>query len=112
MTGELLLHLGKVLLETLVLETAAVLLLKMSRSWLLPCFIGNLLTNPLLNLIYSNVYFSMPRAAAYVCLFFLETAAVLYEAYIYDGLLLCGKKEAFRVSLICNAVSFAAGLLI
>ena len=109
---EALLLLGRTLLETLVIETAAVLLLKRSGKWLFPCFLGNLLTNPLLNLIYSEARFYLPRPAAWGCLALLEAAAVWYEACLYDGLLSCGKKEALRVSLICNAASFGAGLLI
>ena len=109
--GELAVYLGRIFLGTLLLEAAVVLLLKKSTLWLLPCFLGNLLTNPLLNLLYSRACQVLPRPAAYAVLLLLEVCAVLYEAFIYDGSRSCGKKEALRVSLLCNAASFLTGLL-
>lgn len=107
------LHLASVLMETMAVESAIVLLMKMDTKWLLPCLLGNLLTNPLLNVTYSWLLYSMmvlPKTR--MILVAMEIGAVLYEAFIYDGLTLCGKKEALKASLICNLSSFAFGVLV
>jgi hypothetical protein len=110
--GRFLLHLATVLLETVVIEAAVLLLIRRDGKWLFPCLLGNLLTNPLLNLVYGWVFFRTSPALSALCLLALEACAVLYEAFLYDGLLLCGKRDALRVSLLCNAVSFGTGLLV
>ena len=110
MTGEFLARLGYALLATLLLETLAVLLLKRSSAWLLPCWLGNVLTNPLLNAVFSLIFFRLSLPVSILCLLLMEAGAVFYEAYVYDGLLSCGRKEALRVSLACNAVSFLTGV--
>ncbi len=110
--GRFLLHLATVLLETVVIEAAVLLLIRRDGKWLFPCLLGNLLTNPLLNLVYGWVFFRTSPVLSAVCLLILEICAVLYEAFLYDGLLLCGRKDALRVSLLCNAASFGTGLLI
>ena len=115
MNGGVTLQLLAALIETMAIEAAVALLMKMDVRWLFPCLLGNLLTNPLLNLLYNRYLSSFGEAAplpSWLVLAGLEIGAVLYEAFIYDGILLCGRKDALRVSLLCNAASFGAGLLI
>lgn len=101
------------LLLTVFLEGLTVLALVRDRKWLPPSVLGNVCTNPLLNLLVTYAVSRGAAGAGYVLLvLFLEAAAVLYEAYIYYSLTDAEKREAILVSLAANAVSFLTGLII
>lgn len=97
------------LLLTEAIEIPVCLLWGMRRRDLLFVLLANVLTNPLLNVLYavSSLYTRIPPAAA---LAVLESAAVAAEWIVYRSA--TDAKRPFLVSLTANAASFGAGLLI
>jgi hypothetical protein len=71
--------------------------------------LANLLTNPVVNVLYALAYLytPIPRVLAIAML---EIAAVLVEWFVYRYA--TEAKRPFLVSLTANAASFGAGLLI
>lgn len=71
--------------------------------------LANLLTNPVVNVLYALAYLytPIPRVLAIAML---EIAAVLVEWFVYRYA--TGAKRPFLVSLTANTASFGAGLLI
>lgn len=94
---------------TVITEGTTMALLFRNRKFVYYSFLGNLLTNPALNLIMLIVYLLADTPWLYISLALLESAAVLIEAHVYR--LLCGFKiaKAFGVSALLNVVSLAAG---
>lgn len=83
------------------------------RRAVLPLFLVNLLTNPLLNAILSAVTFLSPYAALRTAVLVLsEIAVVPAEGVLLHAMLGCPRRKAFLVSLFTNAASFTVGLLI
>ena len=97
------------LLMTEAIEIPVCLLWGMRGRDLIFVVLANVLTNPLLNVLYAiaYVYTRIPPAAA---LAVLESAAVAAEWIVYRSA--TQTKRPFLVSLIANAVSFGLGLLI
>jgi hypothetical protein len=81
----------------------------MRRRDLVFVLLANLLTNPVVNVLYALafLYTPIPRA---VSIAVLEIAAVLTEWLVYRSA--TGAKRLFLVSLTANAASYGAGLLI
>ncbi|MBR4905891.1 MAG: hypothetical protein IKZ44_03475 [Clostridia bacterium] len=97
------------LLTTEAIEVPVCLLWGMRRRDLIFVVLANVLTNPLLNVLYAIacLYTRIPPAAA---LAVLESAAVAAEWIVYRSA--TQTKRPFLVSLTANAVSFGLGLLI
>ena len=97
------------LLLTEAIELSVCLLWGMRGRNLVFVVLANVLTNPLVNVLYALacLYTPIPRA---VSLAVLEIAAVLAEWLVYRAA--TDAKRPFLVSLTANAASFAAGLLI
>lgn len=99
---------------TLAAELMTAALLRV-RGWDL-VLIGliNCLTNPVINLIYAwtLMTFSRHSAVPYVILAALETAVVFGEAWAFRLTLRWRRIRPLRLSLLLNAVSFAAGLAV
>ncbi len=99
---------------TLAAELMTAALLRV-RGWDL-VLIGliNCLTNPVINLIYAwtLMTFSRHSAVPYVILAVLETAVVFGEAWAFRLTLRWRRIRPLRLSLLLNAVSFAAGLAV
>ena len=98
-----------VLLLTEAIEVPLARLLGVKGHDLWFVVLANVLTNPAVNVLYAiaTVYTKLPAALA---LAVLEAAAVLAEWTVYRYADLA--KRPLLVSLICNAVSFGAGLLL
>ena len=97
------------LLLTEAIELPVCLLFGMRGRDLIFVLLANVLTNPLVNVLYAIacLYTPIPPAAA---LAVLESAAVLAEWRVYR--FATGAKRPFLISLTANAVSFGLGLLI
>ena len=97
------------LLMTEAIEIPVCLLFHMRGRDLLFVVLANVLTNPLLNVLYAIacLYTPIPRAAA---LAVLEPAAVIVEWVVYRSA--TDAKRPFLASLTANAASFGLGLLI
>lgn len=71
--------------------------------------LANVMTNPAVNVLYAaaTVFTKLPMVAVLAAL---EIAAVVAEWIVYRYA--TGAKRPFLVSLVCNAASFGAGLLL
>ena len=101
------------LLATVVVEGLAVFVWR--RGWQLVGYVtlGNLLTNPPLNLALWLVSGAWGHGAGYyAAMAALELAAVFIEAMLLRALCRWPAKRALLCSLALNALSFGAGLLI
>ena len=97
------------LLLTEAIEIPVCLLWGMRGRDLLFVLLANLLTNPIVNVLYAlvSLYTPIPRVASIAVL---EIAAVVTEWLIYRSA--TDAKRPFLVSLTANAASYGAGLLI
>ena len=97
------------LLMTEAIELPVCLLFHMRGRDLIFVLLANVLTNPMLNVLYAltRLYTAVPPA---VSLAVLESAAVLAEWIVYRRA--TDAKRPFLVSLCANAASFGLGLLI
>jgi len=103
------LQLLSALLLTEAIEIPVCLLWGMRKRDLLFVLLANVLTNPLVNVLYAlmSLYAPIPPA---VSLAALETAAVAVEWVVYrHG---TGAKRPFLASLTANAASFGAGMIL
>lgn len=100
------------LVATVIIEGAIIALLFRRRDYVYYSFLGNVLTNPALNLVLVLVMTYIGKEMYYPALALLEVSAVLVEAFVLKKL--CGFKaaKALWVSALANAVSFCTGLLI
>ena len=104
-----LLRLLAALALTVAMECSAAALL-LGRRAAYAALLCNLLTNPLLNaLLLCEALWPAGRAAA---LALLETAVVAGEAALFTRLLRAPLRQALPLSLLLNALSFGAGLLL
>jgi hypothetical protein len=97
------------LLLTEAIELPVCLLWGMRWRDLVFVLLANLLTNPVVNVLYALAYLYTPIPRA-VSIAVLEIAAVLVEWLVYRYA--TGAKRPFLVSLTANAASYGAGLLI
>lgn len=97
------------LLLTEAIELPICLLWGMRERDLIFVLLANLLTNPIVNVLYAlaSLYTPIPRVASIAVL---EIAAVVTEWLIYRSA--TDAKRPFLVSLTANAASYGAGLLI
>ncbi len=110
----------KALLFTELIECAVSYILSRDKEWTGYIFLLNLLTNPLANLIYRGLYPLVSKTEAYVLLSLIEIGVLFIEGVIIYRLRRSGNfglrqftvPKAFLYSLILNASSFAAGLLL
>ena len=103
---EVLAALFAALLLTLLLEGLFVLLVTRKKSFVLTSFAGNLVTNPLLNVILLAVGSSPLRLPVLIAL---ELAAVLVEALLYRYVTEEKRSRCLLLSLGANAVSYFLG---
>ena len=97
------------LLLTEAIEIPVCLLWGMRGRDLLFVLLSNLLTNPVVNVLYALAYLYTPIPRA-VSIAVLEIAAVVTEWLVYRSA--TDAKRPFLVSLTANAASDGAGLLI
>lgn len=97
------------LLLTEAIELPICLLWGMRGRDLIFVLLANLLTNPIVNVLYAlaSLYTPIPRVVSIAAL---EIAAVVTEWLIYCSA--TDAKRPFLVSLTANAASYGAGLLI
>ena len=91
------------LVLTLVLEGVFIFAVTRSRDWLAVSAAGNLITNPLLNVLNALLGGAVPQ------LFLLEAGAVIVEALLYYFVLKPSGVKAFGLSLCANLISFLLG---
>ena len=100
------------LVVTAAVEGAAVLWIRRDRHFLFYSLLCNLLTNPLVNLLLVLSVWGLGRDAYYPALALLEVLAVAAEAVVYRRLGGLSKRWSLWLSLLLNALSFLAGLLL
>lgn len=78
---------------------------------LVPVFLANLLTNPLVVYLYNlSAIFLYNKKD--IILFIMEVIAVFIEARAYKEMLKISQKKAFSISLLANVVAYLVGLLL
>jgi len=97
------------LLLTEAIEVSVCLLWGMRKRDLLFVLLANVLTNPLVNVLYAIARLKTPLPPA-LMIAALEVSAVAAEWLVYRYA--AAAKRPFLVSLTANAASFGAGLLI
>lgn len=91
------------LVLTLVLEGCFIFAVTRSRDWLAVSAAGNLITNPILNVLNALLGGAVPL------LLRLELGAVIAEALLYYFVLKPSIVKAFGLSLCANLISFLLG---
>ncbi len=110
----------KALLFTELIECTVSYILSRDKEWTGYIFLLNVLTNPLANLIYRGLYPLVSKTEAYVLLSLIEISVLFTEGAVIYRLRKSGNirlqqltvPKAFLYSLVLNASSFAAGLLL
>ena len=101
---------------TCIFETLALLFFKDKKDWFKPVFICNLLTNPLLNMIYPFLQVLLEQAREYALsvylLLALEVGVVFLEAWLLSFFVDKNYKRRLAVSATINAISFIAGVIL
>ena len=101
---------------TCIFEALALLFFKDKKDWFKPVFICNLLTNPLLNMIYPFLQVLLEQAREYTLsvylLLVLEVGVVFLEAWLLSFFVEKSYKRRLAVSAVINAVSFIAGVIL
>ena len=113
--NEILLYLGISLVITLAIELSLATALKIrGMKNMLIILLANLLTNPAANYCYDWAMYLLSHDSGWLILITvaLEAAAILIEFMIYRFLLDFDSIGKFKLSLILNGASFAAGILI
>ena len=86
------------------------------RKWnaIIPVLLVNVLTNPPLNVIMSQILISRGgRDGLYWCVLAVaEVSVVLIEGFLLSKLLRVGHKKALLFALVANAVSYFSGVLL
>ncbi len=103
------------LLLTVLIEGLLVLVFAKRRSTVFHSVLVNMLTNPLVNLclmifVSAAIIPMVPYYAIFVA--FLELAAFITEAILYNKMGDFSIKKAFLASFLLNAVSFSFGFLL
>lgn len=108
----LLLLLIRNLIVTAAVEGAAVWCVQRDRRFAYYSLLCNLLTNPAANLLVLGGVAWLGAGAYYPALALLECVVVGVEAVVYRRLGNTSKRRALWLSLLVNALSFLAGLLV
>ncbi len=106
------------LILTIIVEGAAILIIKRRKEYFGYSVLVNMITNPVINVtimmvdnipaFWGSRFFTGYPIAPYVLV--MEAAAVVVEAFCYRGMTGMAMKKALGLSLILNLLSFAAGL--
>ena len=99
---------------TLVFELTVATVWWRRWSTLIPVLLVNVLTNPPLNVIMSQILISRGgRDGLYWCVLAMaEVSVVLIEGFLLSKLLRVGHKKAFLFALTANAISYFSGVLL
>ncbi len=100
------------LLLTVLIEGALTVLITRDRRKLRHNFLCNVITNPILNITAMLLHVLAGLPGYYLCLFIGEPLVVLAEWRLYILFGEKSSKKAFLLSLLTNALSLLAGLLI
>jgi len=109
--GGIIAWLAGLLAVTCALESIPLALMRPARRWLKAGLICNVLTNPLLNCVLMLAGMFISGAAHRALTVFLELCVVACEALIYRLMLGESRRRCVCVSLVCNLLSYGAGLL-
>ncbi len=99
----------KALAFTLIIEIALIGLITRKQRFIYPCFLVNLLTNPLLNLLLFLLVPALGNNYYYQLLIILELAVIISEGLLYAYMLAISKKAALGLSLLLNIISYFIG---
>ncbi len=100
------------LVLTIMLEGLTAILLGLRGKDLLNVLLVNILTNPLLNAIHPLFLFHYGKEAQIISMLILEILVVLLEGFIYYKVLNYKKMSGYKLSFLCNFLSFMVGTLI
>ena len=96
---------------TFLIEFSLIKPFLLKEKVLVPVFLANLLTNPLVVYLY-NLSAILLYDKKDIILFILEAIVVFVEARAYKKMLKLSRKKAFSISFLANVVAYLTGLLI
>lgn len=100
------------LLLTIIIEGLFAIILGLKKRDLLNVLLVNILTNPLLNAIHPLFLFRYGKRAQIISLIVLEFLVVIVEGFIYHKVLDYKKINGYKLSFLCNVLSFIVGTVI
>lgn len=95
-----------------MIEGLTSILLGLRGKDLLNVLLVNILTNPLLNAIHPLFLFHYGKEAQIASMLILEILVVILEGFIYYKVLNYKKMGGYKLSFLCNFLSFMVGTLI
>ena len=97
---------------TMIIEGFFALLLPDRKKWLKACFLCNLVTNPILNLLFIILFTYDPSGnTAFLLLLVAEVLVVILEAYFYQRMLNRSRGICLAFSITTNLLSFGIGVV-
>lgn len=95
---------------TILLESIPILFLKNKKAWWKASILGNVVTNPVLNVIVLLLRILLPEDNLVTgVIIVLEIAVVFFEAWFYRLQLSNPYKDCILFSLLANGLSFVLG---
>lgn len=109
---ELIVSLVKALVMTVLLESIAIIYFKPRKRVLLAGLLGNILTNPLVNLVAITVGIKWGGTVYVIAVLCCELLAIIVEAKVYRVLTGLTVRRCFMISIIANCLSYFIGLML
>jgi len=100
------------LLLTIIIESAAILVIFRRKKYIYYSVLCNLLTNPAMNLLLAASIATLGAGAYYPTLVIAELAVIFVEAAVYKYICGFGVKKSVMLSTFLNALSFTTGILL
>ncbi len=100
------------LILTIIIEFSSAFIIGLRKKDIINVLLVNILTNPVLNAIHPLFLFNFGKNAQIISLIVLEILVVIVEGFIYSKVLDYKKIKGYKLSFICNFLSFAIGNLI
>lgn len=111
--GQIINILLKLFIATCIFEIIPLLFFKNRGKRIATSLLCNIATNPLLNVILFLVAWFVPNQVTYIVIvLILELAVVVFESFIIYNVMNESATKSIKVSAICNAFSFAMGLVV
>lgn len=108
----LIISLLRLLALTVLIEGVAVIYFKPRKRVLLASVLGNILTNPLLNIAVIIVGFKFGSTVYVTAVICGELLAIIAETTVYRVLTGLNVRRCFMISMLANCVSYFVGVML
>ena len=111
--GVIIFYLLCICLLTCIAEMIPLLFLKKRKKWIKTSLLCNVITNPIVNLLfYILANFIESEADIIAVIVVLEIAVILFEAFIFYNVMEESAKKCVIVSIVINTFSFLFGIVL